>query len=84
MGQSYMSMFGNGEQKHASPTHTKKRAYNILMREEQIDVIKNTIYHMAFFPQGCKMAAVALAILSQSRQKEIGRETVVQKFFQKL
>lgn len=39
---------------------------------------------MAFFPQGYKMAAIALAILSKSRQKEIRRERVVQKFCQKL
>lgn len=78
-----MSVPSNGEQKHVSPTgrlgkpDTKKRAYNILIGEEQVDVIKNKIYHMAFFPQGCKVAAIALATLSQSRQKEIGRERVV-------
>lgn len=61
--QSYTSIPGNGEQKNVSligglcKPGIKKRVYNVLIREEQIDVIKTTIYLMAFFPQSCKMAA---------------------------
>ena len=76
--QSYTS---SGEQKNAPLTGrlcepgTKKRVYNVLIREGQINVIKTTIYHMAFFPQSCMMASGALAILSQSgRKKQEGRK----------
>ena len=61
--QSYTFTPGNGEQKNVSligrlcKPGIKKRVYNVLIREEQIDVIKTTIYLMAFFPQSCKMAA---------------------------
>ena len=85
--QSYTS---SGEQKNAPLTGrlcepgTKKRVYNVLIREGQINVIKTTIYHMAFFPQSCMMASGALAILSQSGQKETGREKKVPNFPQEL
>ena len=54
--QNYTSILGSGEQKNAPFTGrlckpgTKKRVHNVLIREGQIDVIKTTIYHMAFFP----------------------------------
>ena len=61
--QSYTFIPGNGEQKNVSligrlcKPGIKKRVYNVLIREEQIDVIKTTIYLMAFFPQSYQMAA---------------------------
>lgn len=57
--------------REAYKPHSKERYIIFFQEREQTDVIRNTIYHTAFFTQGHKMAAIALAILSKSRQKVI-------------
>lgn len=84
--QSHMAMSDNEQRMPAPPTgslynHIVRRGCTIFLQgREQTDVIRNTIYPMAFFPQDHKMASVAPAILSQCRQKEIGRQRAVRSF----